>query len=180
MVLSEGWPQEDTHAPPIIVRPRNALYGIEQAPRLLHNDINTFLLSLRFTQSQVDPNLYIRSDGILILLCIDVISMMYERTKSASKAAIEVKAKLSETYKITNLGRPQQFLGIEIHHNENDTGISFGRKAFITTILKLFHMHDVDGVMTPDNPSVKLNLADNRGEKELDKDIVKHYHTIVG
>jgi len=100
MVLPEWWPDghEDTrrYAPPIIVRLRKALYGLKQAPRLWHNDINAFLLFLGFTQSQADPNLYIRSDGILILLYVDDISMMYARTESASKAAIEVKAKLSE------------------------------------------------------------------------------------
>jgi len=74
VVLPEGCPEgnEDTrtyaHAPPIIVRLRKALYGLKQAPRLWHNDINTFLLFLGFTQSQADPTLYIRSDGILILL----------------------------------------------------------------------------------------------------------------
>jgi len=98
MVLPEGWPEgnEDTrmyaHAPPIIVSPRKALYGLKQAPRLWHIDINAFLLILGFAQSQADPNLYIRNDGILILLYVDDISMMYARTESATEAAIEVKA----------------------------------------------------------------------------------------
>jgi hypothetical protein len=159
---------------------RKALYGLKQAPRLWHNDINTFLLFLGFTQSQADPNLYIRSDGILILLYVDDISMMCARTESASKAAIEVKAKLSEKYKITNLGPARQFLGIEIHRDEKGTGISLGQKAFITTILKRFHMQDAQGVTTPMDPNVKLDLADDRGEKELDKENVKHYQAIVG
>jgi len=30
------------------------------------------------------------------------------------------------------------------------------------------------------DPNVKLDLADNRGEKELDKDRVKHYQAIIG
>jgi hypothetical protein len=95
MVLPEGWPHghKDTHAPPIIVRLRKALSGLKQAPRLWHNDRNTFLFSLRFTQSQADPNLYIHSDVILILLYVDDISMIYAHTESASKGAIEVKAK---------------------------------------------------------------------------------------
>jgi len=81
MVLPEGWPEGlDAHSPPIIVRLRKALYGLKQAPWLWQNNINTFLLFLGFTQSQANPNLYIRSDGILILLYIDDISMMYART----------------------------------------------------------------------------------------------------
>jgi len=104
---------------------------------------------------------------------------MYARTESATKAVIEVKAKLSEKYKITNLGPARQFLGIEIHHDENGTGISLGQKAYITTILKRFHMQDAHAVATPMDPNVKLDLADDRGEKQLDKESVKHYQAIV-
>ena len=178
MVLPEGWPEDlDAHAPPIIVRLRKALYGLEQAPRLWHNDINTFLLFLGFAQSQADPNLYICSDGILILLFIDDISMMYARTESATKAVIEVKAKLPDKYRITNLGQARQFLHIEIHYD--DHSISLGQKAFITTIPKRFHMHDAHGVTTPMDPNVKVDLADDRGEKEPNKESVQHYHAII-
>jgi len=178
MVLPKGWPHQDTHAPPIIVSLRKALYGLKQALWLWHNDINTFVLSLGFTESQADPNLCIRSDGILILLYVDDISMMYARTESASKAVIEVTAKLPEKYKITNLSPARQFLAIEIHRD--DYGISPGQTAFITSILKRFHMQDAHGVTTPVDPNVKLDLADDRGEKELDTDSAKHYQAIVG
>jgi hypothetical protein len=50
-----------------IVRLRKALYGLKQAPKLWYDSINQFLLSLDFTQSTADPNLYIK-DGALLLL----------------------------------------------------------------------------------------------------------------
>jgi len=123
MTLPEGWP-EGSNAPTIVVRLRKDLYGLTQAPWLWHDDINAFPLSLGFTQSSADPNLYLRSNGILILLYVDDISMSYP--EAAANAAIEVKVKLSERYKITNLGPAPQFLGIEIHLD--DTGISLGQK----------------------------------------------------
>jgi hypothetical protein len=165
MTLPEEWP-EGLNAPKIIVRLRKALYGLKQAPRLWHDDINAFLLSLGFTQSSADHNLYLCSDGILILLYVDDISMSYPQ--AAAKAAIEVKGKLSEKYKITKLGPARQFLGIEIYRDENGTGISLGQKAYITTILKRFGMEHSHGVSTPMDPNIKLDLAENRGEKELE------------
>jgi hypothetical protein len=140
------------------------------------------LLSLEFTQSLADPNLYLRSDGILMLLYVDDISMLY--SEDATKAAIKVKAMLSEKYKITNLRPARQFLGIEIYRKENRTGIStgtaisLGQKAFFTTILKRFNMPNAHGASTPMDPNVKLDLAEDRGEKEI-KDI-KGYQEIVG
>ena len=116
MTLPEGW-TEGLNTPSIIVRLKKALYGLKQAPLLWHNDINAVLLSLKFGQSQADPNLYLRSDGILMLLYVDNISMLYPQ--DATKAVIEVKARLSEKYMITNLGLAHQFLGIEYHREEN-------------------------------------------------------------
>jgi hypothetical protein len=131
MTLPEGWP-EGQNTLKIIVQLRKALYGLEQAPRLWHDHINAFLLRLGFTQSLADPNLYLPSDGILILLYVDNISMSYP--EAAAKAAIEVEAKLSEKYKITNLGPARQFLGIKIHRA--GTRVSLSQKAYITTILR--------------------------------------------
>ena len=156
MTLTEGWP-EGSNTPKIVVRLRKALYDLKQAPRLWHDDINAFLLSLRFTQSSADPNLYHRSDCILILLYIYDISMSYQ--EAATKAAIEVKAKLSEKYKITNLGPARQFLGIEIHRN--DTGISLGQKSYIATILRRLGMENTHGASTLMDLNVKLDLAED-------------------
>jgi len=91
---------------------------------------------------------------------------------------------LSEKFKITNLGPARQFLGIEIHRQEygtntgTGTAISLGQKAFITTILKRFNMQNAHGASTPMDPNVKLDLAEDRGEKELED--IKGYQAIVG
>ena len=45
-----------------VVRLKKVLYGLKQASRLWYEDINNFLLSLGFTQSKADPNLYIFGD----------------------------------------------------------------------------------------------------------------------
>ena len=154
MTLPEGWP-EGLNAPKIVIRLRKALYRLKQAPHLWHDDINAFLLSLWFTQSSADPNLYLRSDSILILLSFDDISMSFP--EAATKAVIEVKAKLSEEYKIKNLGPARQFLVIEIHRNGN--GVSLRQKSYITTIFRRFGMEHTHGVSTPMDPTVKLDLA---------------------
>jgi len=100
--------------------------------------------------------------------------MSYPET--AAKAAIEVKEKLSEKYKILNLGSARQFLGIEIHHN--GTGITLGQNAYIPTILRRLGMEHTHGVSTPMDPNVELDLAEDRGEKELDD--ITDYQAVVG
>jgi len=102
--------------------------------------------------------------------------MLY--SEAAAKAAIEVKAKLSEKYKIMNLGPARQLLGIQIYHNEIGTGISLGQKAYITTILRRFGMEHSHGVTTPMHSNLQLDLAENRGEKELED--ITDYQAVVG
>jgi len=108
-----------------------ALYGHKQAPWLWHDDINASLLAVGFTQSSAYPNLYLRSNGILILLYVHDIRMMF--LEAATTAVIEVKAKLSKKYNITDIGPAWQFLGIEIPCNR--TGFCLSQKGYMTTVL---------------------------------------------
>jgi len=113
-----------------------------------------------------------------MVVYVDDISML--NSKDTTKAAIQVKARLPEKYKITDLGSAHQSLRIEIHREENSsaTGINLVQKPFITTILKRFNMQTVHDVSTPMDFNVKLDLAVDQGEKEQ-KDI-KGYQAIVG
>jgi len=173
MTPPEGW-TEGLNVPKIIVRLRKALYGHKQAPRIWHDNINAFPLSLGFTQSSADPNLYLRSDGLLILLYVDEVSMLYP--EPATKAMIKVKAELSAKFTITNLGQLGQFLGIMIHRN--GAGNSPGQKSYITTIIRQLGMEHTHGVLMPMDPNEKLNLAEDQWEKELDD--VTDYEAVVG
>jgi hypothetical protein len=50
------------------------LYGLKQDPRAWYGKIDSFLTSLGFTKSKVDPNPYLNIvyDGpIILLLCVD-------------------------------------------------------------------------------------------------------------
>ena len=57
LTFPEGLP-EGLNALKIIVRLRKALYGLKPAPWLWQDNIYTYQLSLGFTQSVADPNLY--------------------------------------------------------------------------------------------------------------------------
>ena len=74
-----------------------------------------------------------------------------------------------------NLGPARQFLGIKIH--PDGTWLSLGQKAYIITILSQFGMEHTHRISMSMDPNVKLNLAEDRGEKEL-KDITD-YQAVV-
>ena len=53
-----------------VCRLKKELYGLKEAPRAWYGRINRFLMSLGFTKSKSDSNLYYKvdDDGIIILL----------------------------------------------------------------------------------------------------------------
>jgi hypothetical protein len=162
MTLPERSPQGPS-APKIAVILRKALYWLKHDPRLWHDDIDAFLLSLGFTQSSAVRKVYFRSNGILILLYVNDISMSYP--DAGTNATIEVNMKLSEMFKIKNLGPVCQFLCIEIYRDANVTGISLRQTASITTILKCLGMEHSHGISTPIDHNIKLDLAEDRGRR---------------
>jgi hypothetical protein len=86
--------EEVLNAPMIVVRINDAQYTIKQDQRLWHNNLIIFWLSLEFTQSVANPNLYLRGNGILMLLYAEHLSMLYP--EEVTKAEIDIKASLSE------------------------------------------------------------------------------------
>ena len=172
MKVPDGW-GDGNHNSEITA---GTVVRLKQAPRLWHGDINDFLLLLGFTQSKADPNLYIFGGRplILLLLYVDDISMAYP--SNAAAAVKDTKANLAAKYKITNLGAARQFLGIEIQRGGGGE-ISLCQRAFINSVLKRFHMENAHGASTPMDVHVKLDLAESRGEREVDP---TDYQAIVG
>ena len=109
---------------------------------------------------------------MLLLLYVDDISLAYPQTVAVVAAAI--KAKLAARYKMSNLGTAKQFLSIQI---TNDDHIALSQKTLISTILKRFGMEEANGAATPMNTSVRLDMAKELGEREVDP---KEYQAIVG
>ena len=73
---------------------------------------------------------------MLLLLYVDDISMAYP--SNAAAVVKNIKAKLSDKYRITNLGAARQFLRIEITsdiaEDTNHRTTSLGQRAFINSV----------------------------------------------
>jgi hypothetical protein len=57
-----------------VCRLRKALYGLKQAPRAWYSRIDGYLLSMGFTKSEADPNLYfilVGDDPLILVLYVD-------------------------------------------------------------------------------------------------------------
>jgi hypothetical protein len=85
---------------------KKTLYG------LWYGRIDNFLMSLGFTKSSVDPNLYVKvEDGepVILLLYVDELFLT-----GVEKLITECKRKLAAEFEMKDLGMMHYFLGLEV------------------------------------------------------------------
>ena len=88
------------------------LYGLKKAPRDWYGRIDSFLMSLDFTKSKVDPNLYykvIEDEPMILLLYVDDLFLT-----GNGKQIVECKKKLTEEFEMKDLGLMHYFPGLEV------------------------------------------------------------------
>ena len=91
---------------------KKALYGLKQAPRAWYSRIDSYLQSIGFIKSDVDPNLYLLMKGediLILVLYVDDLFLTGAETLMAS-----CKQDLAKEFEMKDLGLMQYFLGLEI------------------------------------------------------------------
>ena len=79
-----------------------ALYGLKQAPRAWYGRIDGFLISMEFTKSDADPNLYykvVNDEPLILVLYVD--DMFLTRNE---KLIVWCKKKLTSEFEMKDLG----------------------------------------------------------------------------
>ena len=128
------------------------LYGLKQAPRAWYGRIDSFLTSMGFTKSKVDPNIYMKimdDKPIIILLYVD--DLFLTRNEKQIKV---FKKKLVEEFEMKDLGLMHYFLGMEVWRIPE--GIFLNQGKYAIEILKIFDMLDFKAMDTPMDTKLKL------------------------
>jgi hypothetical protein len=120
-----------------VYRLKKALYGLKQTPRAWYEKMDGFLMSLGFSKSVVDPNLYyyIVGDESLILV-----------TYSGS-LVVGYKQALTSDFEMKDLGMMHYFLGQEVWQRTDEIFLSQGK--YTVGILKKFSMTECKSMPTP-------------------------------
>jgi hypothetical protein len=95
-----------------VCRLNKSLYELKQAVRAWYGRIDSFLMSLGFTKSKVDPNLYYKvedSGPVILLLYVDDLFLIGNDNLIA-----ECKSKLASEFEMKYLGMMHYFMGLEV------------------------------------------------------------------
>ena len=101
------------------------LYGLKQAPRTWYGRIDSFLMSLGFTKSKADPNLYFKVENgkqVILLLYVDDLFLTGD-----DELIVDSKRKLAAEFEMKDLGTMHFFLGLEVWQKPSEIILSQGK-----------------------------------------------------
>ncbi len=119
-------PRSNVEFPGQLLKLRLALYGAKQSSALFFKLLNSFLLTLGFQSSTLNPCFYRRSDALLILHVDDM------RCAGTPNALLSIHAALSERFNITT-GDGTRFLGMDTKYDINLGLLTFSMETYIET-----------------------------------------------
>jgi hypothetical protein len=125
---------------------------LKQAPRAWYGHIDSFLMSLGFTKSKADSNLYFKimdNEPVILLLYVDDLFLTGEE-----KLIAECKRKLASEFEMKDLGLMHYFLGLEVWQSPERIFLNQGK--YTVDILKRFNMLECKPMNTPMEAKLKL------------------------
>eukprot|EP00253_Pinus_taeda_P010757 PITA_10757 len=133
-----------------VCRLKKALYGLKQAPRPWYERIDNYLMTLRFTRSEADLNLYFKVENdkpLILVLYMDDLFLT-----GVDPLIHKCKRELAYEFEMKDLGLMHYFLGLEVWQKPGEIFVSQGK--YVVKILERFGMVDCKPVPT----SMELNF----------------------
>eukprot|EP00253_Pinus_taeda_P005014 PITA_05014 len=115
-------------------RLNKSLYGLKQVPRAWYERIDSYLMKLGFTRSEVDPNLYFKVEDdkpLILVLYVDDLFLT-----SVDPLILKCMRELAFEFKMKDLGLVHYFLGLEVWQKLGEIFLSQGK--YVVKILERF------------------------------------------
>lgn len=140
---------------------KKALYGLREAPRLWNERFQQFAEKYKLKRSKNDFCLY-TGDNVWLLIWVDDIIV-------TGRNSDFIQHKLELEFNAKNLGKLQNFLGMEIIERDHKWLIS--QKKLINKIIEKFNLHECKEAQTPMEPNFQVE----------DQEVIKvPYREIIG
>jgi len=131
------------------------LYGLKQSGREWNEELDSKLSEIKFNHLYTDPCVYIRHNGNSIKIITVWVDNLLLFTNSKDKM-VKLKDDLKGLFDITDLGEPNQLVGLEFTRDREQGTLTIWQTQYIESILQKYGMHDANSVSTPLDPKVKL------------------------
>lgn len=127
----------------LVCKLQKSLYGLKQSGRNWNTMLNVYLTENGFKQNPADNCLYTREKQNKKVMWVDDL-IIAANTEEVVKS---VKIMLTEIFKMKDLGKLNNFLGIDF--KQSDGQVTMTQKRYINKILSRFGMQDCKPRETP-------------------------------
>jgi hypothetical protein len=174
-------PHPELNIPPgYVLKLLQALYGLKQAPRNWNHHLIKFLISLGFEASPVDTCLLHKmvDNGEIVLVAVFVDDLLIAASSDAARD--KVKNLLSAKFKMVDMGRVHEFLGIRITQSSSHTTID--QQIYCETVLERYapYVSSRNYNTTPMCQNLKLSKQDMCSDLNAKKVAKFPYSSIIG
>ena len=134
---------------------KKCLYGLKQAGRVWYERLDSRLKQAGLKQSTADQCLYFKIENGEILIVTVYVDDLIVAANNVNKIS-ELKATLSQEFRMKDLGEIHHCLGIRITRDREKGMIELDQQAYIQQIIDRFGMSNANPVSTPMDCSQKL------------------------
>ena len=136
-----------------VCRLKKALYGLKQSSRVWNKKLDAALRKFDLVCTDYDPCVYSKVQGdkmLFVAVYVDDVLIF----SNCDRWKTEIKARLSQEFKMKDIGPAKYVLGIRVSRSKNQ--IALDQENYVEAILNRFQMSDCKPVSTPMNTSEKL------------------------
>lgn len=125
-----------------VLRLKKALYGLKQSPRLWYKRLTDYLQTIGFTRSELDHSVWVKED-VMVAIYVDDI-LVFGKTE---EIICNIKAKLSEEFRMVDSGRVEFFLGLQVRRLGKGFGLN--QTHYIDKLLEEYGLSEASTHATP-------------------------------
>ena len=134
-----------------LVKLNRSLYGLKQSGKCWNDEFTRKVSEMGFKSCLLDPCFYMNKEKqVYMILYVDDILICGPDENMIKN----VKLKLSESYKMKDMGHVKKFLNMEISRNLNEKILEISQAEYVSKILRLYGMENSNSVGTPIDPNV--------------------------
>ncbi|KAK9940454.1 hypothetical protein M0R45_017116 [Rubus argutus] len=141
----------------MVCKLKKSLYGLKQAPRQWYKKFDSFMIGQGYKRTDADPCVYIQQfpggNFIILLLYVDDMLIVGQDVAMIHK----LKAELSKSFDMKDLGPAKQILGMEITRDRKNKKLWLSQEKYVERVLERFNMEGAKPVSSPLGNQFKLS-----------------------
>lgn len=142
---------------------KKSLYGLRESPRDWYECFHKYMEEINMKRSKYDYCLYngcFKGEVVYILLYVDDLLLIGKNIECIK----EVKNMLNKKFRMKDLGRIKQYLGINIEYNKEERKMYLSQEEYIENLCFKYQMMNSKEYKTPMEINLKLEPSEKKNE----------------